>query len=137
MVWFVETDGGMTAVPGIWTRSAYAGAVANLGAVLSWASYTRSPAPTDQIWCSSVLVRSTRFDTLSKNEVMPRCRIPSSEPGEASPFGLGGMAAANASSSVNRSSSCGVRFGGTSENDHGHKLQNYRIGRTGRITAEG
>ncbi|MGD0985720.1 MAG: hypothetical protein ABSA65_18205 [Acidimicrobiales bacterium] len=47
VVWFVETDGGMTAVPGIWTRSAYAGAVANLGAVLTWESWIEPPESTE------------------------------------------------------------------------------------------
>jgi hypothetical protein len=49
VVWFVETDGGMTAVPGIWTRSAYAGAVANLGAVLTWEPWIESPESTESI----------------------------------------------------------------------------------------
>jgi hypothetical protein len=43
VVWFVETGGGISAVPGVWARSAYAGAVANLGAVLTWWDWVEPP----------------------------------------------------------------------------------------------
>ena len=49
VVWFVETGGGISAVPGVWERSAYAGAVANLGAVLTWETWYEPPASTEAI----------------------------------------------------------------------------------------
>jgi hypothetical protein len=44
VVWFVETGAGISAVPGIWEHSAYSGAVANLGAVLTWENWYEPPA---------------------------------------------------------------------------------------------
>jgi len=49
VVWFVETAGGISAVPGVWERSAYAGAVANLGAVLTWENWVEPPSPPEAL----------------------------------------------------------------------------------------
>jgi hypothetical protein len=49
VVWFVETAGGVSAVPGIWERSAYAGAVANLGAVLTWENWVELANSTESM----------------------------------------------------------------------------------------
>jgi hypothetical protein len=47
VIWFVETGGGVSAVPGVWQRSAYSGAIANLGAVLTWENWVE-PRQSDE-----------------------------------------------------------------------------------------
>jgi hypothetical protein len=49
VVWFVETGGGISAVPGVWRRSAYAGAVTNLGAVLTWEDWEETPGVSEAV----------------------------------------------------------------------------------------
>ncbi len=49
VIWFVQTPGGISAVPGIWSHSAYAGAVANLGAILTWENWVELAGSSESI----------------------------------------------------------------------------------------
>jgi hypothetical protein len=66
VMWFVETGGGISAVPGIWTHSAYSGAVANLGAVLTWETWYETPGASEDIGAPG---SKDRRKALKKNSV--------------------------------------------------------------------